>query len=216
MAILGIIADDFTGATDIAGMLVKGGMRTIQTIGVPDKASVPDDVDAVVVALKTRSIAAKDAIAQSLDALKALQAAGCARFFFKYCSTFDSTDQGNIGPVGDALIDTLKTKQAIYCPAFPENGRTIFFGHLFVGDVLLSDSPMRHHPLNPMTDASLVRVLARQTRHKVGLVPLKQVQSGSAALRAALERLADDGVRHVVVDAVADTDLGIIGEAIGD
>jgi 3-dehydrotetronate 4-kinase len=216
MAILGIIADDFTGATDIAGMLVKGGMRTIQTIGVPDKASIPDDVDAVVVALKTRSIAAKDAIAQSLDALKALQAAGCARFFFKYCSTFDSTDQGNIGPVGDALIDALRAKQAIYCPAFPENGRTIFFGHLFVGDVLLSDSPMRHHPLNPMTDASLVRVLTRQTEHKVGLVPLKQVQAGSASLRAALDKLLADGVRHVIVDAVADTDLGIIGEAVGD
>lgn len=216
MAILGVIADDFTGATDIAGMLVKGGMRTIQTIGVPAKGTIPDDVDAVVVALKTRSIPAADAVAQSLAALKVLQDAGCVRFFFKYCSTFDSTDVGNIGPVGDALLDALKAKQAIYCPAFPVNGRTIFFGHLFVGDVLLSDSHMRHHPLTPMTDASLVRVLARQTPHKVGLVPLKQVQSGSAVLREALDRLAADGVRHVVVDAVADTDLGIIGEAIGD
>lgn len=216
MAILGVIADDFTGATDIAGMLVKGGMRTIQTIGVPAKGTIPHDVDAVVVALKTRSIPAADAVAQSLDALKALQAAGCVRFFFKYCSTFDSTDAGNIGPVGDALLDALKAKQAIYCPAFPVNGRTIFFGHLFVGDVLLSDSHMKHHPLTPMTDASLVRVLARQTPHKVGLVALKQVQSGSAVLRESLDRLAADGVRHVVVDAVADTDLGIIGEAIGD
>ena len=164
MAVLGVIADDFTGATDIAGMLVKGGMRTIQTIGVPAKGMIPDDVDAVVVALKTRSIAARDAVAQSLDALRALQAAGCVRFFFKYCSTFNSTDAGNIGPVGDALLEALGAKQAIYCPAFPENGRTIFFGHLFVGDLLLSDSSMRHHPLNPMTDASLVRVLARQTR----------------------------------------------------
>ncbi len=216
MAILGIIADDFTGATDIAGMLVKGGMRTIQTIGVPPKGTIPDDVDAVVVALKTRSIAAQDAIAESLDALKALQAAGCVRFFFKYCSTFDSTDKGNIGPVGDALLDTLRSEQAIYCPAFPENGRTIFFGHLFVGDLLLSDTHMRHHPLNPMTDSSLVRVLAQQTTHKVGLVALKQVQAGSATLRAALDKLAADGVRHVIVDAVADTALGIIGEAIGD
>jgi uncharacterized protein YgbK (DUF1537 family) len=216
MAILGVIADDFTGATDIAGMLVKGGMPTIQTIGVPTAGAIPGDVDAVVVALKSRSIPAKDAIAQSLEALKALQAAGCARFFFKYCSTFDSTDAGNIGPVGDALLDALKAKQAIYCPAFPENGRTIFFGHLFVGDLLLSDTHMRHHPLNPMTDASLVRVLARQTKHKVGLVALKQVQAGSATLRAALDKLAADGVRHVVVDAVADTDLGIIGEAVGD
>jgi uncharacterized protein YgbK (DUF1537 family) len=216
MAILGIIADDFTGATDIAGMLVKNGMRTIQTIGIPAKGAIPDDVDAVVVALKTRSIAAKDAIAQSLDALKALQAAGCIRFFFKYCSTFDSTDQGNIGPVGDALLDALGGKRAIYCPAFPENARTIFFGHLFVGDLLLSDTHMRHHPLNPMTDSSLVRVLARQTKHKVGLVPLKQVQAGSATLRGALDKLAGDGVRHMIVDAVADTDLGIIGEAVGD
>ena len=216
MAVLGVIADDFTGATDIAGMLVKNGMRTIQTIGVPTKGTIPDDVDAVVVALKTRSIAAKDAVAQSLDALKALHAAGCVRFFFKYCSTFDSTDAGNIGPVGDALIESLGTQQAIYCPAFPENGRTIFFGHLFVGDVLLSDSPMRHHPLNPMTDPSLVRVLSRQTTHKVGLAPLKQVQSGSAALRATLDKLASEGVRHVVVDAVVDNDLSIIGEAVGD
>ncbi len=216
MAILGIIADDFTGATDIAGMLVKNGMRTIQTIGVPAQGTIPDDVDAVVVALKTRSIAAKDAVAQSLDALKTLQAAGCVRFFFKYCSTFDSTDQGNIGPVGDALLDALGGPQAIYCPAFPENARTIFFGHLFVGDLLLSDTHMRHHPLNPMTDSSLVRVLARQTKHKVGLVPLKQVQAGSATLRGALDKLASEGVRHVIVDAVADTDLGIIGEAVGD
>jgi uncharacterized protein YgbK (DUF1537 family) len=216
MAILGVIADDFTGATDIAGMLVKNGMRTIQTIGVPPKGTIPDDVDAVVVALKTRSIAAKDAIAESLDALRALQAAGCVRFFFKYCSTFDSTDKGNIGPVGDALLDALGGKQAIYCPAFPENARTIFFGHLFVGDLLLSDTHMRHHPLNPMTDSSLVRVLARQTKHKVGLVPLKQVQAGSATLRAALDKLASEDVRHVIVDAVADTDLGIIGEAVGD
>jgi uncharacterized protein YgbK (DUF1537 family) len=216
MAVLGVIADDFTGATDIAGMLVKNGMRTIQTIGLPTKGLIPADVDAVVVALKTRSIAAKDAVAQSLDALAALRAAGCVRFFFKYCSTFDSTDAGNIGPVGDALLEALAGRQAIYCPAFPENGRTIFFGHLFVGELLLSDTHMRHHPLNPMTDASLVRVLARQTPHKVGLVPLKQVQAGSASLRAALDRLGNDGVRHVVVDAVADTDLGIIGEAVGD
>ena len=216
MAILGVIADDFTGATDIAGMLVKGGMRTIQTIGLPAKGTIPADVDAVVVALKTRSIPATDAIAQSLAALKALQAAGCLRFFFKYCSTFDSTDQGNIGPVGDALLDALKARQAIYCPAFPVNGRTIFKGHLFVGEVLLSDSHMRHHPLNPMTDSNLARVLQRQTKHKVGLVQYDQVQAGSASLREALDRLERDGVRHVVVDAVTDPDLGIIGEAVGD
>jgi uncharacterized protein YgbK (DUF1537 family) len=197
-------------------MLVKNGMRTIQTIGVPAKGTIPDDVDAVVVALKTRSIAANDAIAQSLEALEALMLAGCVRYFFKYCSTFDSTDAGNIGPVADALLDVTQAKLTIHCPAFPENGRSIFFGHLFVGDVLLSDSHMRHHPLNPMTDSNLVRVLARQTKHKVGLVPLKQVQAGSATLSAALDKLAKDGVRHVVVDAVTDNDLGIIGEAVAD
>src|SRR5258708_34732007 len=140
MSILGIIADDFTGATDIAGMLVKGGMRTIQTLGVPAQglkgAAIPDDVDAVVVALKTRSIAAKEAIAQSLDALKALQAAGCVRFFFKYCSTFDSTDQGNIGPVGDALLDALMANQAISCPDFPPNARPTFFSHPSLSNLL--------------------------------------------------------------------------------
>jgi 3-dehydrotetronate 4-kinase len=216
MTVLGVIADDFTGATDIAGMLVKGGMRTIQTIGVPAQGAIPDDADAVVVALKSRSIPAADAIAQSLAALAALKAAGCVRFFFKYCSTFDSTDAGNIGPVGDALLDALKASQTIYCPAFPENGRTVFHGYLFVGDVLLSESPMRHHPLTPMTDANLVRVLARQTPHRVGLAAFKQVQAGSAALRAALDALAAKGVRHVVVDAVGDADLTIIGESVGD
>jgi 3-dehydrotetronate 4-kinase len=216
MAVLGVIADDFTGATDIAGMLVKGGMRTIQTIGVPEQGAIPDDVDAVVVALKSRSIPSEDAVGQSLSALGALKAAGCVRFFFKYCSTFDSTDAGNIGPVGDALLDALKAPRAIYCPAFPENGRTIFHGYLFVGDVLLSESHMRHHPLTPMTDANLVRVLARQTPHRVGLIAFKQVQAGSASLRMALDTLAADGVRHVVVDAVGDADLTIIGEAVGD
>jgi uncharacterized protein YgbK (DUF1537 family) len=216
MAVLGVIADDFTGATDIAGMLVKFGMRTIQTIGVPPRATVPDDVDAVVVALKTRSIPARDAIAQSLSALDALRGAACVRFFFKYCSTFDSTNDGNIGPVCDALLDALAARQSIHCPAFPVNGRTIFKGHLFVGDVLLADSHMRHHPLNPMTESNLVRVLQRQTRHKVGLAMYDRVQAGAASLRDTLDRLARDGVRHVVVDAVADSDLGIIGEAVGD
>src|SRR5678816_808026 len=137
-------------------MLVKNGMRTIQTIGLPAQGTIPDDVDAVVVALKTRSIAASDAVAQSLDAMKALQVAGSKRFFFKYCSTFDSTDQGNIGPVGDALLDALRESFTIACPAFPTNKRTVYQGHLFVDGVLLSESGMRDHPLTPMTDPSLV------------------------------------------------------------
>ena len=171
MAILGVIADDFTGATDIAGMLVKGGMRTIQTIGVPPKGAIPDDVDAVVVALKTRSIAG-----QGRHRPIARRAEGAAGSRLRPLLLqilldlrFDRRRQYRSG--GRRASRRTDSKQAIYCPAFPENGRTIFFGHLFVGDLLLSDTHMRHHPLNPMTDSSLVRVLARQTKHKVGLVP---------------------------------------------
>ncbi len=216
MALLGVIADDFTGATDIAGMLVKGGMRTVQTIGLPGAGATLDDVDAIVVALKTRSIPAGEAVRQSLDALAALKAAGCRQFFFKYCSTFDSTDRGNIGPVADALMDALGARQTIFCPAFPANGRSIFNGYLFVGPVLLSESGMRDHPLNPMTDPSLVRVLQRQTARKVGLVPLASVQAGAAAIRADFARTLADGVRYVIVDAVSDADLLAIGAAVAD
>jgi 3-dehydrotetronate 4-kinase len=216
MALLGIIADDFTGATDIAGMLVKGGMRTVQTIGVPAPDMALDDVDGIVVALKSRTIAPDDAIAQSLGALSALQARGCRQFFFKYCSTFDSTDRGNIGPVADALLDRLNAPFTIFCPAFPANGRAIFLGYLFVGSVLLSESSMRDHPLTPMTDASLVRVLQRQTKHKVGLIALRTVQSGANAMRKEIEVLKASGVRHAVVDAGTDPDLMTIGEAVAD
>lgn len=154
--LIGCIADDFTGATDLANMLVKGGMRTVQMIGVPsDKLQA--DVDAVVVALKSRTIAPQEAVAQSLAALHWLQANGAQQIYFKYCSTFDSTPKGNIGPVTGALMDALKTSFTIACPAFPENGRTIFRGYLYVGDVLLSESGMKDHPLTPMTDANLVR-----------------------------------------------------------
>ena len=213
MALLGIIADDFTGATDIAGMLVKGGMRTVQTIGVPAPDMALDDVDGIVVALKSRTIAPDDAVAQSLDALKALQARGCRQLFFKYCSTFDSTDRGNIGPVADALLERLDAPFTIFCPAFPANGRAIFLGYLFVGPVLLSESSMRDHPLTPMTDASLVRVLQRQTRHKVGLIALRTVQAGANTIREEIEVLKASGVRHAIVDAGTDADLMTIGEA---
>src|SRR5262249_8930749 len=154
----GCIADDFTGATDLANMLVRGGMRTIQTIGIP-AGPLAEEIDAVVVALKSRTIPVEQAVEQSLGALAWLRAAGCRQFYFKYCSTFDSTPRGNIGPVPDALMDALKTDFTIAGPAFPENGRTICHGYLFVGDQLLSESGMRDHPLTPMTDASLVRVL---------------------------------------------------------
>ncbi len=213
MALLGVIADDFTGATDIAGMLVKAGMRTVQTIGVPDAAMQLDDVDAIVVALKSRTIAATEAVTLSLEALGALQRRGCRQFFFKYCSTFDSTDAGNIGPVADALLDALASDFTIFCPAFPANARAIFNGYLFVGPVLLSESGMRHHPLTPMTDPSLVRVLQRQTTRKVGLIPLGIVQGGADAIRAEIARLRGAGITHAIVDAVADADLLTIGAA---
>lgn len=214
--LLGCIADDFTGATDLAAMLVQAGMRTVQTIGVPSDRLPPRDADAVVVALKSRTIPAAEAIGQALAALQWLRAEGARQFYFKYCSTFDSTERGNIGPVADALLQALGAEFTVVCPAFPANGRTIYRGHLFVGDVLLSDSPMRHHPLTPMTDSSLVRVLARQTPHKVGLVPFADVAHGPGRIRAAFERLRADGVRYAVVDALTDAHLLALGEASAD
>jgi uncharacterized protein YgbK (DUF1537 family) len=213
--LLGAIADDFTGATDLANTLVRQGMRTVQLIGVPEGAAPPDS-DAVVVALKSRTIAAADAVAQSLAALQWLQRAGARQVLFKYCSTFDSTDQGNIGPVADALLDALGGDFTVFCPAFPENGRSIYQGYLFVGEVLLSESGMRDHPLTPMRDANLRRVLARQTPHRVGLVPLNAVRNGVDPVRAAFARLRREGFRHAILDAVADSDLMTLGAALAD
>ena len=212
--ILGVIADDFTGATDVASMLVREGMRTVQVIGVPE-GPLPD-ADAVVVALKSRTVPAADAVAQSLAACARLKAAGARQIYFKYCSTFDSTPAGNIGPVAEALAETLGSKIAIACPAFPENGRTVFRGHLFVADQLLSDSGMRHHPLTPMTDANLVRVLQAQSRGKVGLLKYDVLAQGAAVAKARLQALADDGVRLAVADAVTNDDLRVLGEACAD
>ncbi|GAA0802520.1 3-oxo-tetronate kinase [Cupriavidus gilardii] len=215
--LLGCIADDFTGATDLANMLVKSGMRTVQTIGVPPSAA-PLQADAVVVALKSRTIPATEAIAQSLAALAWLQEQGCRQFFFKYCSTFDSTDAGNIGPVAEALLDALGQQPgfSIACPAFPENGRTVFRGHLFVGDALLNESGMQNHPLTPMRDANLVRVLQRQTRGKVGLLRYDTIAAGAAAVREAIAQLRADGVRLAIADALSDRDLHVLGEACAD
>jgi len=214
--LLGCIADDFTGATDLANMLVRAGMRTVQTIGIPGSGSVEGAPDAVVVALKSRTIPAAEAVAQSLAALAWLRAEGVRQVYFKYCSTFDSTDAGNIGPVAEALLDALGAEFTIACPAFPVNQRTIYLGHLFVGGELLSDSPMRDHPLTPMRDANLVRVLGRQARRRVGLVPWPVVNRGAEAIRAELARLAADGVGHAVVDAIANGDLMAIGAACRD
>ncbi|HVL77035.1 MAG TPA: 3-oxo-tetronate kinase [Noviherbaspirillum sp.] len=213
--LLGCIADDFTGATDLAGMLVRAGMRTVQMIGVP-RGPLPDDVDAAVIALKSRTSAPAQAVDESLAALERLREAGCRQFYFKYCSTFDSTDAGNIGPVTDALMDALGTDFTIACPAFPENKRTIFKGHLFVGDVLLSESGMRDHPLTPMTDANLARVLQRQTRRKVGLIDHATVAAGAVAIRQRIAALRAEDTGIAIVDAVCNDDLMRIGAACAD
>ena len=213
--LLGCIADDFTGGTDLAAMLVKHGMRTVQMIGVPE-SPLPADIDAVVIALKSRTTPVADAVADSLAALRYLQAQGCRQFYFKYCSTFDSTPAGNIGPVAEALLDALGAPFTIACPAFPANARTIYRGYLFVGDVLLSESGMRDHPLTPMTDANLVRVLQSQVRRIVGLVPYAVVAQGPAAIARRFAELRADGIGIAIVDAIADADLGAIGEACAE
>jgi len=214
--LLGCIADDFTGATDLANNLVRAGMRAVQTIGIPD-GPLDGEADAVVVALKSRTIAPAAAVAQSLAALRWLRAQGVQQVYFKYCSTFDSSAEGNIGPVTDALLDALHGPGegfTIACPAFPENQRTVFKGHLFVGDQLLSDSGMRHHPLTPMTDANLVRVLQAQCRSKVGLVAQDVVARGPQAIRARFAALQAEGVRIAVLDAISNDDLMRIGLAL--
>ena len=214
---LGCIADDFTGATDLANNLVRAGMRVVQLIGTPDVAS-PDglDADAVVIALKSRTIPAAEAVRQSLEALAWLQQAGAEQIYFKYCSTFDSTPAGNIGPVTEALMKGLDTDFTIATPAFPDNGRTVFKGHLFVGDQLLSDSGMRNHPLTPMTDANLVRVLAAQSRGAVGLVDHHTVASGADAIAARIKELRAADVSMAIVDAVTNDDLLRLGPAVAD
>jgi 3-dehydrotetronate 4-kinase len=209
--LLGCIADDFTGATDLANTLVKGGMTAVQVIGVPT-GPLPE-ADAVIIALKSRTAPVGEAVAQSLAACEALLAAGAKQIFWKYCSTFDSTDQGNIGPVADALLKRLGSGFALACPAFPTNGRTIYLGHLFVGNALLNESGMENHPLTPMSDANLVRVLGRQTDGAVGLVSFTTVEQGAAATRQAMMRLAEQGRRYAIVDAVTDQHLLAIGEA---
>ena len=214
--LLGAIADDFTGATDLANTLVKEGMRVVQAIGVPDDDFDVGGVDAVVIALKSRTNPADEAVEQSLAALNWLRARGMRQAFFKYCSTFDSTDEGNIGPVADALLEALDGEFAIACPAFPTNGRSIYKGHLFVGDLLLSESSMKDHPLTPMGDANLVRVMGSQTPHGVGLVPHEIVARGPGPTRAAFDALRAAGIRHGIVDAIDDTDLRVIGEAAAD
>lgn len=212
--LLGCIADDFTGGTDLASMLATGGMRTVQTIGVPEGGI--DSADAVVIALKSRTAPPAQAAAESLAALRWLQARGCRQFFFKYCSTFDSTPAGNIGPVIDALMDALGLSFTIACPAYPENGRTVYRGHLFVGNQLLSDSGMKDHPLTPMTDANLVRVLQAQTRQRVGLITHDRVVTGAAGILDACKAAATAGTGIAIVDAISTADLHAISKACAE
>lgn len=212
---LGAIADDFTGATDLANNLVRAGMRVVQTIGVPTEP-LATQADAVVVALKSRTIEPWAAVEQSLKALEWLQGQGARQIYFKYCSTFDSTERGNIGPVTEALMDALGTDFTIATPAFPDNKRTVFKGYLFVGDVLLNESGMQHHPLTPMTDPNLVRVLQRQTRRKVGLIDHSVVARGAEAVRERIAILRAEGVNIAVVDALSNEDLIGIGAALNN
>ena len=213
--LLGCIADDFTGATDLANNLVRAGMRVLQTVGVPTTAlSAP--VDAVVVSLKSRTIAPDEAVAQSLQALEWLQRQGARQIYFKYCSTFDSTSDGNIGPVIDALMIALKTDFTIATPAFPDVGRTVFKGYLFVGDVLLHESGMQDHPLTPMKDPNLVRVLSPQTTRKVGLIDHGVVAQGAAAIQQRIAALKQQGVGVAIVDAVSNADLHRLAPALAE
>ena len=213
--LLGCIADDFTGATDLANNLVRAGMRAIQTIGIPTQP-LRSDVDVVVIALKSRTIPVADAVAQSLAALHWLQAQGAKQIYFKYCSTFDSTSEGNIGPVTEALMQAMGTDFTIATPAFPDNGRTVFKGHLFVGDVLLNESGMQHHPLTPMTDPNLVRVMQSQCASSVGLIDFKTVAQGQAAILSRIDVLKSQGCRIAIVDALSNDDLLRLGPALRD
>ena len=214
--LLGVIADDFTGATDIANTLARQGMRVTLAFGAGATAAEADanaDADAVVVALKTRSCPATDAVEQSLAALEHLQKNGARQVVFKYCSTFDSTAAGNIGPVADALLQAMNTAAAIVCPAFPANGRTIYRGYLFVGDALLAESPMKDHPLNPMRESNLLRLMRRQSSREVGLVDLDCVRRGADAINARIAALREQGCAYMVTDAADERDLSAIGAA---
>lgn len=210
----GAVADDFTGATDLAGNWAARGLKVSVALGLPRPGdALFEDEDAVVVALKSRTAPVADAVSASAAAARQLAAEGAAQLYFKYCSTFDSTPRGNIGPVADALLSLTGASRAVVVPSFPDTGRTVYLGHLFVDGQLLSDSPMRDHPLTPMTDANLQRLLQPQTQHPVGLVPLGVVRQGAAAVMSALAECERRGQRLVVVDAIDDDDLVTVAAA---
>lgn len=217
--LIGCIADDFTGGTDIAGMFVANGLSAIQMIGIPARRFgdiVGANADVVVIALKSRTAPVEEAVARALAALAWLREAGCRQIYFKYCSTFDSTPEGNIGPVAEALMEALGAETTIFCPAFPANGRTVYQGHLFVADQLLGDSGMRHHPLTPMTDSNILRLLAPQTCHRAGLIDHSTIRKGTPAIASALDKARVDGLAHMVVDTLDDDDLVAIAGAVAD
>ncbi|MBE1536949.1 3-oxo-tetronate kinase [Actinomadura algeriensis] len=207
---LGCIADDYTGSTDVAAALRRAGLRTVLSFGPPEPGTVPPSCEAIVVALKTRTAPVVEAVARTRDARRRLAELGAARLYLKYCSTFDSTDDGNIGPIADGVLDDVGAPLTVVCPAAPEHGRTVYQGHLFVRDRLLSESSMKDHPLTPMTDPDLVRVLSRQTPHPVALLPHATVRDGAAAVRDALDTLRRQGVRYAVADAVCGGDLEVL------
>jgi 3-dehydrotetronate 4-kinase len=213
---IGAVADDITGASDLCLMLSRAGLHTVQVMGVPEPDVALPEADAVVIALKSRTIPAAQAVAMSVAAASALLAAGAGQILFKYCSTFDSTDAGNIGPVTEALLALIGSDVTIACPSYPANGRTVYMGHLFVGGQLLSDSPMKDHPLTPMRDANLIRVLARQTVLPVGLVDATVIAKGMAAVSASIAQQAAAGARILVVDTLGDADLMVLGAACAD
>jgi 3-dehydrotetronate 4-kinase len=216
MTLLGCIADDFTGGTDLANNLVRSGFRTVQTLGIPREAIPANDSDALVVALKTRTCPPEQAVKESREALDWLRGLGCKQFYFKYCSTFDSTQRGNIGPVIEALLEALSCDFTIACPAFPDNGRTVYRGYLFVHDVLLSESGMQNHPLTPMTDSNLVRFLSTQTSAKVDLIRYDRIGQGPRAIVQEIERLRQAGVRIAIADCLENADLFVLSSSVKD
>ncbi|HFZ8995443.1 TPA: 3-oxo-tetronate kinase [Citrobacter freundii] len=212
---IGVIADDFTGATDIASFLVENGIPTVQINDVPT-GTKPEGCNAVVISLKTRSSPSQEAIKQSLAALTWLRKQGCQQIYFKYCSTFDSTAEGNIGPVTDALMAALDTSFTVISPALPINGRTVYQGYLFVMDQLLAESGMRHHPVNPMTDSHLPRLMEAQAQGRCGMIPAHVLDEGVEATRAALTRLEQEGYRYAALDALNERHLEIQGKVLRD
>ena len=212
---VGVIADDFTGATDIASFLVAGGLRTIQLTGADVKADL-SDVDAVVISGKTRSCPKEEAVAKSLQALRYLKSIGCRQIYFKYCSTFDSTKEGNIGPVTDALMKEMNCDFTVFSPALPVNGRTVYKGYLFAGDCLLEESGMRNHPITPMTDSCVKRLVEMQSQGRCAVIDLNTVEQGAQAICQKINELKKEGYAYAVVDAVKEEHLKIQGEAFAD